>query len=357
MYLEFFQAAKTENWSNFTSHQEAHPKSHPKFFGPWREAREMVEQLARRHDVFQKGFFRKRFPDADTEIAAVTEAFTNAVQAVLDQLQRMRENENELDPDRPFVLDHGALNGAWNIIVKETAVVGVTDFANAAYVPYSKAVSDLTNQMPSYEESVDSNAHGVHFDVSERVEENTEPVSLSMPEAQGRHWDQRNDNNYKGRRFDLTNTKELKQRWGEITWEDLVHGDRFEDHHASNEIYSETPPIVFRKKQKAWQRSGNMPRPRGDYDVHRVLPRHAAVEANEIRTAWIAKTWFVEPVLFLVDQFVKSYLKEDDPMGLWQDPLVIEVAGCKRGKGPAYFAEMARKLADETHKAKETASP
>jgi hypothetical protein len=321
----------------------------------------MVEQLARRHDVFQKGFFRKKFPDADTEIAAATEAFTNAVQAVLNDLHLIRENENELDPDRPFVLDHGALNGAWNIIVKETAVVGVTDFANAAYVPYSKAVSDLTNQTPSYEESFDSNAHDVYFVLSKErfaaLGSDTKPVSLAMSKAQKRPWSERSKTNYKGRRFDLANTKELKQRWGEITWEDLVHGDRFEDHHASNEIYSETPSIVFRKKQKAWQRSGNMPSPRGDYDVHRVLPRQAAGEANEIRTAWIANTWFVEPVLFLVDQFVKSYLKEGDLMGLWQDPLVNEVAGCKRGKGPVYFGEMARKLADETHKAKKTASP
>jgi hypothetical protein len=77
------------------------------------------------------------------------------------------------------------------------------------------------------------------------------------------------------------------------------------------------------------------------YDVLRVLPQDSAVQSPEIQTAWVGNTWFVEPVLFLVDQFVKSYLKDVDPMGKWQDPLVANVALGKRSKGPSSFVGQA----------------
>jgi hypothetical protein len=300
-------------------------------FGPWDNVMTMLEDVSRRQDDFYNNS-----PHEENNLNRVHEAFSQALGGVVENLNNTRQSSEELDPDRPFVLDHGALNGAWNIIVEETDLIGVLDFTHAVYVPYSAAVSDLTNQVPCWEEYNDRKFSLVgYMDTLEWERRIHRPFELRQ-ETLDYYRDREGpgEDEYRpfDRLFNFHGRDILLQRWGEITWEDLVHGDRFNDHEGSDELYSKTPPLVLRNNHRIWTSKTNPKINDGDEyteildgfrdcDVDRVLP-----DARSLERKWVGRHWFYEPVLFLVSQFVESFLNPDE-LGKWQDPLFAEVFG------------------------------
>ncbi|KAA8894624.1 hypothetical protein FN846DRAFT_894917 [Sphaerosporella brunnea] len=291
--------------------------------GPWGNVRDMAQSSSERQIEFYQSNPRTNDVPPNTW-EALSKKVANHIQEY-----GIRDAKDELDPTRPFVLDHGALSGAWNIVVQDTALVGVRDFTNATYVPYSTAISDLTNQTSTWLEIQNPKKMPTssYVDIQEyfaEEEKGTVPFDLppsypALSTTQGPDW-----------RSSFAKRGELRNRWGVITWEDLVHGDRFDDlPEESDEFYTQEPAWPLKNNYRIWQETLHKEFAKsGDPDVL----TQGSVEAHAI-----ARLWFYHPVLFLVSEFVETFLQQD-PLGKWQDPLLAELLKCNNSKGPSRFA-------------------
>jgi hypothetical protein len=331
--------------------------------GPWDTVEAMVKAIWERENNWG---YPKQDEGRKADIKKIAERLDSYTPG-------MRKAKDELDPDMPYVFEHGDLTHGFNLMMQHTNPVATIDFETAAYVPYSDAISDLSTQYPvtqadyhdrpeyrftvrprlgysDWEEWVkQAEAEGGEqpFDAEASWQDVKAHMTNHKPRAckgdlRGKTWSDyhnldmgsrepgqsrqpANDTIRQAVRFDFKDKKHLLARWGEITWEDFVSGDRFQDFDEHERMFADKAAAAMPFDHYLFDPTHPrqvLPRAKiqNDDDAKRVVPDRDTDQG--LNVGWginVVGEWFVPPVMFLVTSFVEKYLNKD-PRVKWEDP-------------------------------------
>jgi len=267
-----------------------------------------------------------------------------------------RTVDREMDPERPYVLDHGDLHQGFNIMTNQTRPTGLIDFERSTYVPYAAAIHDIMNTYPIQRMNgrgqvryVDgdewASAPGekpFSFPTESRVVWQTNGVDTqygteTFDEYHSRHpakTGRISTFDFFGkfdRTFDFRSPEKL-ERYGRISWEDFASGD-FVDESFDCVCDAVACPMARMHQFRFAMLLTQFPRV-NDPDARAVMPLcfddpsvklglgDSTIEQGRCIAAArsrIARFWFYPPVAWLVTQFVQEYFNPD-PLLKWQDP-------------------------------------
>ncbi|KAA8909853.1 hypothetical protein FN846DRAFT_905376 [Sphaerosporella brunnea] len=308
-------------------------------FGPWENVEDMMRTIWTREAKLDHSQYSQNI----NKIANNIDTHTNG----------MRKRKDELETEMPYSLNHGDIRSGFNILMNGCNPTGVIDFEYSAYVPYSAAIADLSNQYPrTYIAGTifQGQAPRIGYaDWDEWLRQADKPFAVGREtwKAIHDHWsimrkpgtaaDVHGAESFQdyhenqlgtnppyvgdqatGRTFNFRNKVELLNRWGEITWEDFVHGDRFDDGNDHDMLYVDYV-------------AGEMPFDHWLFDVQHPVSRRKLTNDVELSNLfpiegrdngtwrYLMSHWYYAPVMFLVTRFVETYLN-DDPLLKWEDP-------------------------------------
>ncbi|KAI5853599.1 hypothetical protein BZA05DRAFT_451894 [Tricharina praecox] len=312
-----------------------------KLSGPWATTKDAIWDLLERFCISQSTLWPA---DVDNfqERCRIQQDCANAW---------ARPEHNEMDPDYPYVLDHGDLYYGYNIMSCQTRPTGILDFERATYTPYSAAIHDLTNTYPVYR--LGDSTQVRYLDYSEWSAAPLARKPFLFPTDSIQAWaDHQMDTEQQTASFDEYHaahpsadlyppsgsrvwnlqepgtTADDLARWGKITWEDFASGD-FLDSTFSCACDDVACDMAREHPLRRCARVAEFPRVR-DHQAKAVLPHafddgyilppldddEAARLEEELCNAArvnVCKFWFYPPVLNLVDMFVREYFN-DDPL-------------------------------------------